>query len=113
MILKEVLLNIQLRNFSKKIKTKNNLENVNLERIKDLKSELNYYKSQLTTDNKRAVENNKKIVAIEQAITALQHKTSKTNQEIDKNSLDNFDVLKVQKALNSVELVVKYYTLKK
>lgn len=100
------------KEFFKKIKTKNNLENVNLERIKDLKSELNYYKSQLTTDNKRAVENNKKIVAIEQAITALQHKTSKTNQEIDKNSLDNFDVLKVQKALNSVELVVKYYTLK-
>lgn len=97
--------------FLKKIKTNNNVANLNLEKIKELKSELNFYKSQGTSGQVDAVRNQKKITLIEKNITSLLQKTSKTYQDIDKNALDNFDILRVQKVVDSDEVVVKYYTL--
>lgn len=91
--------------FYKKIKTQNNESNLNLDKIKELEKELHFYKSQTKI-------NSKKIAIIESNINSLLKKTSKTYQGIDKNSLDNFDVVNVQNTLDSDELVVKYYTLK-
>lgn len=92
--------------FYKKIKIQNNDYNLKLDKINELKKELHFYKSQTKI-------NNQKIASLEYDINSILKKTSKTYQGIDKNSLDNFDVVKVQNTLEKNELVVKYYTLKK
>ena len=92
--------------FYKKIKIQNNDYNLKLDKINELKKELHFYKNQTKI-------NNQKIASLEYNINSILSKTSKTYQGIDKNSLDNFDVVKVQNTLENNELVVKYYTLKK
>lgn len=98
--------------FFKKVKTNNNVANLNLDKIKELKSELNFYKNRSISSKENGDRNKKRIVEIENEITVLLKKTSKTYQDIDKNSLDNFDIVNVQKLVGTDELVVKYYTLK-
>ncbi|RAR50454.1 CHAT domain-containing protein [Flavobacterium lacus] len=96
--------------FFKKITTNNNESNVNLEKIKELKNELNFYKNQSNSSGEKL--NKNKIIEIENSIASLTKKTSRTYQDIDKNSLDNFDIVNVQKVVDKDELVIKYYTLK-
>lgn len=98
--------------FFKKVKTNNSVTNLNLDKIKELKSELNFYKNRSISNKENGDRNKKRIVEIENEITVLLKKTSKTYQDIDKNSLDNFDLVNVQKLVGTDELVVKYYTLK-
>jgi len=99
------------KEFFKKVNIPNNGSNKNIEKINYLKNELNYYKNQKFSNNILAEKNSKKITTIQSEIKKLLDKTSQTYQEIEKTSLDNFDIQKVQKLISKEEIVVKYYVL--
>jgi CHAT domain-containing protein len=94
--------------FFKKIKISTSKNTQTILAIKDLKSELNFYKNQEESTNTSA-----KISTIENKIAKLLNQTSATYQEIEKVSVENFDVRKVQKAVLDNEIIIKYYTLSK
>jgi len=92
--------------FFKKIKFSTSKNNQTIVAIKDLKSELNFYKNRKESTKSKAM-----ISAIENKITKLLNQTSATYREIEKVSVENFDVRKVQKAVSDNEIIIKYYTL--
>jgi CHAT domain-containing protein len=100
-----------LKEFLRKIHYSDNKNNQLVLEIKDLKDELAFYKNQQPANSKDVVQNKTKTAAIEKRISELMHKTSKTYQELEKTSVQNFDIQQVMQSIAKDEVIIKYYTL--
>lgn len=100
-----------VKEFLKKIHYSDNKNNQLVLEIKDLKSELVFYKSRQTTNKNEADQNKAKIIAIEKRISELMRNTTETYQAMEKTSVQNFDIQQVMESVAKDETIIKYYTL--
>lgn len=100
-----------VKEFLKKIHYSDNKNNQLVLEIKDLKSELVFYKSRQTTNKIEADQNKAKIIAIEKRISELMRNTTETYQAMEKTSVQNFDIQQVMESVAKDETIIKYYTL--
>ncbi len=98
-----------LKEFDKKIKRRTTENTAYINRINNLKTELEFYKKQQTNVQKEKDFNTNKVVTLQKEIDNLSHKISQTEKNYSKFNTATFDVNEVVSRLKKDEQLLKYY----